>query len=459
MAIGAALSALIAAVNQLLGAGGSYEPGVAIAVTALAAGGIGLWVGAPLEDLGPSHFRWVFASGMTVIGTALMAFRSVYQAILPPAWWFIIALFVCLALPIYGIGMIPPMVLAAAEESWQGDDGVDVRTGWGPIGLVTIGAFVGAIAGLLIAGTVVLPSWNSSGGSMFAAILLFLPALFRRRAGSSTKEETLFHTVTPYGEIEVTEVRYPGERQPERRLYLNGEEESGELVRSGAPTLAYIAAAEQLLARLSPRGSRYLFLGGGAYTLPRRVLERDPTAVVTAVELDPAITRVAERFFGLTPEHAIRRIHGDGRAFLEEGEVLFDRIYIDVYGGSEALPYALTTQEAVAAVERRLDEHGIAAWNVIGSLTGGEEVRFWSVVRTISSVFPYVDLYHHLGADFPDRQNFLVVAARQQIALPDSAGTFHRWPDGRWEGEEGAVVFRDLMEPAQPELERKTADR
>lgn len=459
--VGAGLAALITAVNHLLGAGGSYEPAVAVAVTSLAAGAVGLWVGAPLDGLGTAHHRWVFASGMTVIGTALMAFRSVYQAILPPSWWFVIALFICLALPVYGIGMIPPMVLASAEGWWQSraEEDAEERSDWGPIGVMSIGALIGGIVGLLITGAWVIPVWNSSGGSMLAAVLLFLPALMRYQPRQGTTEETLYHTTTPYGEIEVTEVRYPGERQPERRLYLNGEEESGELVRSGAPTLAYIAAAEQLLVKISRRGSRFLFLGGGAYTLPRRILERDPTASVTAVELDPAITAVAERYFGLTREHPIQRIHGDGRAYLGAADAPFDRIYIDVYGGAEALPFALTTREAVGAVQQRLATDGVVAWNVIGSLVGGERARFWSVIRTIQAVFPHVALYHHLGQDFPERQNFLVVASGREMELPATAGTFERWSPGDWTVDEDAVVFADLSDPASPRLERKTADR
>src|SRR3546814_16632537 len=53
-----------------------------------------------------------------------------------------------------------------------------------------------------------------------------------------------------------------------------------------------------------------------AYTLPRRVAERDPRAAITVVELDPEVTKAAYLYFGLRSEHGIRSVHGDARAFL-----------------------------------------------------------------------------------------------------------------------------------------------
>ena len=40
------------------------------------------------------------------------------------------------------------------------------------------------------------------------------------------------------------------------------------------------------------------------------VAEGDPSARITVVELDPEVTRVAYRFFGLRPEHGIATVHG-----------------------------------------------------------------------------------------------------------------------------------------------------
>ena len=154
----------------------------------------------------------------------------------------------------------------------------------------------------------------------------------RRRAtsGCCTRRRRLRHAAGD------RDLHPGGRRQPELRLYVDEEIESGELERSGAPTFAYVAAAERWLREMTPNGASYLFLGGGAYTLPRRMAEDDPGARITVVELDPAVTRAAYRWFGLRPEHGITSVHGDARAVaqtMRPGE--WDRVVVDVYGGGE----------------------------------------------------------------------------------------------------------------------------
>jgi hypothetical protein len=69
----------------------------------------------------------------------------------------------------------------------------------------------------------------------------------------------------------------------------------------------------------------------------------------------------------------------------------------------------------------------------------------------VAEVFPRVEVYHHLGTDFPDRQNFLVVAALDEGAeLPPAAGTFDRWPRQGWPQLDGALVFRDRYRTPSP---------
>ena len=81
--------------------------------------------------------------------------------------------------------------------------------------------------------------------------------------------------------------------------------------------MPYIAAAESFFAAGTPPGAMYLFLGGGAYTLPRRLLERDSSARAVVVELDPEITRIAYQYFNVSHRHAITSVNGDARAYLE----------------------------------------------------------------------------------------------------------------------------------------------
>lgn len=424
----------------------------AIAVSALAFA-VGLWVGAP--DAGaenPSvHDRWLAAGALTAVGATFGTFTALYANLFPSFPWKVGCLLLSVAVPAYAIGRIPVALVARMARDLDNEDGDPALVGRVVAGVVTPALLAGFVAALLLAGFAIADGWSPGSVMMLAAVALLVPRLFRLPVTVEPEEMLLAEVGSPLGVWTVTEIVYPGERQPERRLYLNEEEESGEMTRSGAPTLAYVAAAEHWLVSSTPPAADYLFLGGGAYTLPRRIAERDGSAGITVVELDPEATRLAQQFFGLKPHHRIRSIHGDARAYLETAATgSVDRIYLDVYGGREMTPYSLVTREAVTRVAEVLRSGGVMGMNVIGTLGGAEAVQFWSVIRTFSDVFPVVDLWAHRGRDFPDPQNFLLVASMEPVErMSLTIGTFEHWPREEWHAEENAVVFHDLSAPAR----------
>lgn len=414
----------------------------------------GMWAAAPLvEEEDPSvRERFMLALlSVTLAGVYATFLQLTDQP--PGTMGRVAALLLLAALPAYSLGMAIPALLG-----W-GRFRIEIITGE-PVGESVASWLAAGVLGGLAFGVVgtgfLLLNGVAAGPALLGAAAILLAPLLRHSRMEPVSRETLLHEEdTPYHTLRVTEVVHPGDRQPERRLYLNGEEESGELVRSGAPTLAYIAAAEAWFAEQPVRGGEYLFLGGGACTLPRRVAERDPSARVTVVELDAAVTAAAYRFFGLRPHHRLRAIQGEARAYLEAGgEERFDRIYVDVYGGDESLPVPLVTLDAFRAMRERLRPGGIVAINVIGTTHGPESTRFWSVVETFSAIFESTGLYLHLGHDFPGRQNALLAgAAAAETEFPARAGLFEVWPRDGWPAATGAVVLRDLV------VERSTTER
>ena len=427
-----------------------------LVATLLFALGVGIWAGAPAarEEQLPLVSRWVLAGVATAIAGTFSTYWSLYGNSIDGFIGPVLALLVLVACPVYALGLVLPVLLESAERAHdEHDDSGDGD--WGALGSVCLGLFVGAVAGVLLSGLVFIPRLAPGPILLILAIVLLIPSLARDEPMAGT-EEVLFERGTPYGVVRVVEIVYPGQRQPERRLLLNGEVESGETVRSGAPTLSYVAAAEALLADSTEAGAACLFLGGGAYTLPRRIAERDPQAEITVVELDPQITRTAYRFFGLREEHGITSVHGDARAFLNSaGSSEWDRMYVDVYGGAEALPHSLLTVEALVRMSAVLRSGGLLTMNLIGSLAGDEAPRFWSVVETVRHVFPKVQLYLHFGRDYPDRQNILIAATHDlELALPDRAGLFEPLPAEESQPHGGAVILRDLEESPAPARRR-----
>lgn len=429
-----------------LDAGGTVA-GAAVVVSALVTSLlVGLWAGAPAASQAepPLRERWVAAGVAYAAAGAVATMWALYSGAAVTSLGRVLALLALLAVPAYMIGMVFPVLLASAERALERLH--DEPQGFGALGDVLAGALLGISVAVPLAAALVLPAFGSPPLFLLTSVLLLVPLLFAEVQEEPAQEEVLEELETPISSLRVTEVVYPAERQPERRLYLNEEQESGELVRSGAPTLAYVAAAESWLTRHTPPAARYLFLGGGAYTLPRRIAERDPRASITVVELDPEITRLAYRYFGLRRDHRIVIEHGDARAYVEHlADGPFDRIYLDVYAGSEAVPHHLVTREAFQRLRDLLPPGGAIGMNLIGVTSGPDAIRLWSMIGTISDVFPSVALYTHLGPDFPDLQNLLVLASLEaDRGFPDAAGMLDRWPREHWTVAPEATIFRDL---------------
>ena len=440
----------------LLEAAGMLSASAGLACTFVVSLAAGLWAGVPGARRGSPARRWILAGLALGAAGVFATFWAVVGSGGRGPMARVLALLVMVGIPVYCIGLLLTSLAADAEDEGEepGADGDDEEGEAGaevavsPLGRVVLPLLAGVALGAALSGLLLLPAVPPGTLLLASGALLTFPLVFPRRPVAEeeeTGETVLWETETPFGTLRVAEIIYPGQRQPERRLYQDEEIESGELARNGAPTFAYVASAERWLADRAAPGMRYLFLGGGAYTLPRRIAERDPSARITVVELDPEVTRAAYRFFGLRTEHGIASLHGDARAVAAAlGEGAADRIFLDVYDGTESIPHHLVTREAFETYRRALRPGGLLLVNCIGVAQGEGALRLWSTVRTLSAVFPTRALYHHLGRDYPERQNFLLAAsADPAVALPERAGTFDAWPEEEWPDEPGTMVFRD----------------
>jgi len=454
--VGAALAVVCftAGALMLYEARGALPAAGGLIATFAAALAAGLWAGAPVDDPErPPALRWI-ALGITLgIGGVVATAWRVYEGERMGGLGRALCLLLVVGVPVYAAGYLLP-ALAGWETSRAEDDEGEEEAAMATPALIA--AVLGGLAvGAALCGLVLLPMVAPGPLLLGTAALVTFPLMYPRHArGTRADEQVLMEEQTPFGMLRVVEIVYPGKRQPERRLYQNDEIESGELTRTGAPTFAYIAAGERFFADVERAGQAYLFLGGGAYTLPRRVAERDPRARITVVELDPEVTRAAYRWFGLRPEHGIHTIHGDGRAVAAGlAPQSFDRVFVDVYDGSETVPYGLVTLDGMRELARLLRPGGVLLMNVIGVATGEGDRRFWSTLQTAREAFPTVRLYYHLGRDYPERQNFLLAASAEAGArLPATAGSFDAWPEGDWPRLDGTTVFRDRF--ADPDARR-----
>ena len=163
---------------------------------------------------------------------------------------------------------------------------------------------------------------------------------------------------------------------------------------------------------------RFLFIGGGGYTLPRLLSATD--AEIDVVEIDPAVTRVARRFFNLPRESSIRTINEDARWFSLHSSETYDVIFIDAFNDL-SVPYHLTTREYALMLQRMLRPGGALVVNLVDDFERGRFLR--SYVRTLQTVFGdrNVELVME-GEEVKDseRSTFVVVASTSRFPYTDA---------------------------------------
>jgi spermidine synthase len=83
---------------------------------------------------------------------------------------------------------------------------------------------------------------------------------------------------------------------------------------------------------------------------------------IDAVEIDPVVVELAQKYFGVQPAEANLLVM-DGRRFLKTTADTYDVVAMDAFGSS-SIPFHLVTRESFGLVASRLDPEGIFALNV-----------------------------------------------------------------------------------------------
>ncbi|HEY5161085.1 MAG TPA: fused MFS/spermidine synthase [Gaiellaceae bacterium] len=108
---------------------------------------------------------------------------------------------------------------------------------------------------------------------------------------------------------------------------------------------------------------RVAILGNAGGTVARAYRRFYPQARIDGVEIDPKVSSIGERFFGLRPGPLLHLYNEDARPFLLSHEFRYDIICVDAYR-QPYVPFYLATREFYELVRSRLRTGGIVALNV-----------------------------------------------------------------------------------------------
>jgi spermidine synthase len=159
---------------------------------------------------------------------------------------------------------------------------------------------------------------------------------------------------------------------------------------------------------------RVAILGNAGGTTARAFGVFYPDASIDGVELDPAVTAVGRRYFGLDDNPGLRIFTDDARPFLRRTRARYDLIFVDAYR-PPYVPFYLATREFFQLVRSRLRPGGAVAVNVA---TVPDDHRLAEGIGgTMATVFPEVLGWQAL------RFNRLVVG----LTRPERRRVLDRW--------------------------------
>jgi spermidine synthase len=118
-----------------------------------------------------------------------------------------------------------------------------------------------------------------------------------------------------------------------------------------------------------PAPQRVLIVGLGGGSIPKALREILPQAQIDIAEIDPAVTRVAKRFFNFKEDPKMKVIELDGRVYVKRAirtGVKYDAILLDAFD-HEYIPEHLLTREFLAEVKSLLTPQGVVVGNTFSS--------------------------------------------------------------------------------------------
>ncbi|GEM_PF-61979 len=145
------------------------------------------------------------------------------------------------------------------------------------------------------------------------------------------------------------------------------------------------------------------------------------------VELDPAITAIARKWFFLdklledfpTIQNQITCITAEGRSYLNETTKRYGAIINDTFSGKSPV-LCLASIEAMQLVKQRLVPGGVYATNVVSEQEGFDISFLRRVATTLQEVFSYVYLIPCEDADFGLEDNYLVLASDRPYSFTNT---------------------------------------
>lgn len=216
-----------------------------------------------------------------------------------------------------------------------------------------------------------------------------------------------------YGSYKIVDTVYNG--RPARMLFGEKNSPQSGIATDDSAELLFDYNQRCLEIAMSQLPTSVLVIGGGAFTFPRAVYDRFPTAVIDVVEIDPALVAAAYNYFELPHDDRLTVYTEDGARFAARMKKQYDFIVIDAFSGYTIPPH-LIEHAAINQYARLLSHNGVLAINFIAEYKQGRPSLGHEIVAAFSESFHNIALYPSDPSYYKgEEQNFILTASQKPL--------------------------------------------
>jgi len=187
----------------------------------------------------------------------------------------------------------------------------------------------------------------------------------------------------------------------------NGQEVIQSRVDLAAPHTLVSPYARSMFASYlyQPQPRRVLIVGLGGGAMVRFLAHHEPHVQIDAVEIDPAVVRLADQYFGVRSGGNVRVHTADAVGFVESVTDRYDMILMDAFlrpssdTDTTGVPTRLKTLEFLGRLKQALAPGGVVAFNV------NEHASMADDIAAVTTAFGQVAVYRS-----PPSDNKVVIA-------------------------------------------------
>jgi SAM-dependent methyltransferase len=322
-----------------------------------------------------------------------------------------------------GLGMVGPIVVRLATT--------DIRNAGRGVGAVYAISTAGSLAGTLLTAFVAIPAFETDQivfgvatvlvvvggvpiarrGRIAALFALAVPALALAMPKPDLPAgfKIVDRSQSYYGLVEVID----DQKRAVRLLRSDHSIIGAQWLDDKAPAFSFIHVLEAI--QYAKAGAKDLLeIGLGTGALP--VIADRNGIKVDAIEIDPAVVRFAQTYFGFSTRGEI--FVEDARTFLQRTDRRYDLIVHDTFTGGTT-PEHLLSLEVLRRIHEVLRADGVLALNFVGYQDGPKAEASRAVARTLRSVFRSVRIFRDSppGENPSEASNLIFFASDAPVAF------------------------------------------